>query len=190
MSPRAGLSTETVVDLALAVLDDEGADALTLAKVAERAGVASPSLYKHVGGLPALRRLADLRVLAEMTDALRTAGVGRSGEDAVGAALDAYRDYLRRYPHRASALEAAPDPGDQDLSDAAHGVAEVVFALLRPYGYDDEQVVHATRCLRAAVHGFSGLEAAGGFGRPQDIDTSFELLKSMITHGLTKLQNT
>jgi len=42
--PRAGLSTSAVVDTALAVVDGEGADGLTLAAVAGRHGVAPPSL--------------------------------------------------------------------------------------------------------------------------------------------------
>jgi AcrR family transcriptional regulator len=63
MSPRAGLTTEAVVTLALEVVDESGPEALTLAKVAERAGVAAPSLYKHVKGLADLRRLIDLRVV-------------------------------------------------------------------------------------------------------------------------------
>ena len=121
MSPRAGLSQEVVVGLALAVIDDAGIDALTLAKVADRAGVAPPSLYKHVDGLPAVKRLANIRVLNEMTEALRSAALGRSGADGVGTLLDAYRDYLRRYPHRATALEIPLDVTDADLVRALQG---------------------------------------------------------------------
>lgn len=186
MSPRAGLSQEAVVDLALAVIDDEGMAGLTLAKIAERAGVAPPSLYKHVDGLPAVKRLANLRVINEMTEALRTAVLGRSGGDAVSALLDGYRRYLRRYPHRAPALEIPIDERDEELVQALQGTAGVAFAVLRPYGFDADQTVHATRVLRAAVHGFAGLEAAGGFGLPQRLDESFEVLKSMLVHGLSK----
>jgi AcrR family transcriptional regulator len=176
-----------VVTLALAVIDDEGIDALTLAKVAERAGVAPPSLYKHVNGLPALRRLADIRILTEMTSAIRTAVLGRSGADAVAALLDAYRAYLRRYPHRATALETPVASADNELTQAMHGTAEAAFAALRPYGFDQDNTVHTTRVLRAAVHGFASLEAAGGFGLPQDLDASFEVLKSMLIQGLSTL---
>jgi AcrR family transcriptional regulator len=187
MSPRAGLNEEVVVDLALAVIDDEGVDALTLAKVAERAGVASPSLYKHVDGLPALKRLANIRVLNEMTEELRTAVLGRSGGEGVSALLDAYRGYLRRYPHRATALEIPLDLRDKDVAKALQGTAEAAFAALRDYGFDADQTVHATRVLRAAVHGFAGLEAAGGFGMPQKLDESFEMLKSVLIQGLSTL---
>ncbi|MDT7804077.1 MAG: hypothetical protein QOI78_7510 [Actinomycetota bacterium] len=184
MSPRAGLTTKAVVDLALGIVDEGGPNDLTLAKVAERAGVAAPSLYKHVKNLGDLRRLIDLRVVQEMADALRTAATGRGGADAVAAIADAYRGYLRKHPHRTAALSTDPDRGDAELSTATHAVAEVVFAVLRPYGFDHARAVHATRCLRAAVHGFAGLEASGGFGRPEDVGESFEVLKTMLVQGL------
>ncbi|EOD69329.1 TetR family transcriptional regulator [Amycolatopsis vancoresmycina DSM 44592] len=174
-----------MVELAVKILDEGGPGELTLAKVAEHAGVAAPSLYKHVKNLADLRRLIDLRVVREMADALRTAATGRERGAAVGALADAYRDYLQNHPHRTGALTAAPDRADDELSRATHAVAEVVFAVLRPFGFDHAQAVHATRCLRAAVHGFAGLEASGGFGRPEDVDESFEVLKTMLVQGLT-----
>ncbi|MGW4064181.1 TetR/AcrR family transcriptional regulator [Amycolatopsis sp. NPDC004747] len=185
MSPRVGLTTEAVVDLAISLVDELGPGGLTLAKVAERAGVAAPSLYKHVKNLAGLRRLIDLRVVTEMGETLRTAATGREGGDAIGAIADAYRAYLRRHPHRSHALVTAPDETDVELSRATHAVAEVVFAVLRPFGFDHAQAVHGTRCLRAAVQGFAGLEASGGFGRPEDVDKSFEVLKNMLVQGLT-----
>lgn len=185
MSPRAGLTTDAVVDLALAEIDASGPEALTLAKIAERANVAAPSLYKHVKNLADLRRLIDLRVVREMAETLTKAATGREGGDAVRAVADAYRDYLRRHPRRTHALATAPDETDTELSKATHAVAEVVFAVLRPYGFDHVRAVHATRSLRAAVHGFAGLEASGGFGRPEDVDESFEVLKTMLVQGLT-----
>jgi AcrR family transcriptional regulator len=188
MSPRAGLTTKAVVDLALGIVDEAGPGDLTLAKVAERAGVAAPSLYKHVKNLGDLRRLIDLRVVQEMGDALRTAATGREGADAVAKIADAYRDYLQKHPHRTAALTTDPDRGDVELSTATHAVAEVAFAVLRPYGFDHAQAVHATRCIRAAVHGFAGLEASGGFGRPEDVDESFEVLKTMLVQGLENLE--
>jgi AcrR family transcriptional regulator len=190
MSPRAGLTTDAVVDLAMALVDESGPGELTLAKIADRAGVAAPSLYKHVKNLADLRRLIDLRVVREMAETLRTAATGREGGDAVAALADAYRDYLRHHPHRTSALTAAPDRGDAELSAATHAVAEVVFAVLRPFGFDHARSVHATRCIRAAVHGFAGLEASGGFGRPEDVGESFEVLKKILVQGLTNYAET
>lgn len=188
MARRAGLSPAAVVDAALAVVDEAGADALTLARVAERTGVATPSLYKHVDGLPGLRRLVKLRVLEELIEALRTAVLGKSGDRALRALAQAYRDYLRKHPQRFPFLETAPDPADAELVAATTRLTEVAFAVPRGYGLSGPALVHATRCLRAGVHGFAGLEAAGGFGLPEDVDASFGHLLDMLTRGIAALE--
>jgi AcrR family transcriptional regulator len=190
MPGRAGLTPQRVVDAALAIVDESGVEALTLAKVAERTGVASPSLYKHVAGLPALRRLVKLRALAEFDEAIRAATIGRSGEQALRALAIAYRGYLRAHPHRYPFLEVAPAPGDPEDQAMAARVVEVPFAALRGYGLTGSAAVHATRCLRAAVHGFARLEATGGFGLPEDIETTFGHLVDMVVHSASTMQST
>ena len=63
MPPKAGLDHATVVQAAATLADTAGIGQLTLANLAERLGVRTPSLYNHVAGLPGLRR--DLAVLSE-----------------------------------------------------------------------------------------------------------------------------
>ncbi|MFC4855176.1 TetR/AcrR family transcriptional regulator [Actinophytocola glycyrrhizae] len=173
--PRAGLSPAAVVDAALAVVDEHGVDALTLAAVAQRTGVATPSLYKHVAGLGELRTLLGARVLDDMTDHFTKAVLGRGGDAAVVALMHAYRDYVRRYPSRYAAMPLDPlhDPA---LAAPGGRLLDVVLAALRAYGLSGADAVHATRCLRAVAHGFSSLEAGGGFGLPEDLDETYDRL--------------
>jgi AcrR family transcriptional regulator len=172
-----------VVDVAVGVIDDHGPAGLTLATVAERTGVAAPSLYKHIGGLADLRTLVAARLLDELTDRLGSAVMGRGGDDAVTALMRAARAYVREHPHRYAAIP--PDPLQHPaLAAAGHRLLEVFLAVLRGYGLDGPEAIHATRCLRAAVHGFVGLEAGGGFGRPESIDTSYDRLIAMVTASL------
>jgi AcrR family transcriptional regulator len=178
-----------VVDAALAIVDESGAEALTIARVAERTGVAAPSLYKHVtGGLLALRRLVKLRVLAEFGEVLRTAALGRAGADALRALGTAYRDYLRAHPYRHPFVETAPD--DPETSAAAQRVVAVVAAALQGYGLTGSTAIHAIRCLRSAIHGFARLEAIGGFGLPEEVDTTFAHLLDMITEWVSAMATT
>lgn len=173
---RAGLSRARVVAEAADVVDATGKDGLTLAAVATRCGVRLPSLYKHVAGLDALHR--DLAVLAidELGAALATAAVGRSRDDALRGLADAYRGYAHAHPGRYEETLRAPAPDDAEHVAAAERILATVFAVLRGYGLDGDDLVDATRTLRAALHGFVALEAAGGFGLPRDVDRSFERL--------------
>jgi AcrR family transcriptional regulator len=178
MSRRAGLSGRRVAELALEIVDRDGAEGLTLARVAQVAGVATPSLYKHVGGLADLRDRVSVLVVAELTERVRRSAVGVAGDDAVRALLRAYRDYLVAYPHRAGLLvnPAASEPAGELL--------EVVLSVLGGLGLSGPAAVHAARTLRSVAHGFAVLQAGGGFGLPEDLDETFELLGDTLVSGL------
>ena len=106
--PRAGLSPDGVVDVALAIVDEQGPEALSLSVVATRAGVAAPSLYKHVAGLAELRSRVAARVLAEMTDVATAAVLGLSGDAAIATLMRRLRAYGTEHPARY--LAVPPDP--------------------------------------------------------------------------------
>ncbi|ALG08259.1 TetR family transcriptional regulator [Kibdelosporangium phytohabitans] len=177
--PRAGLSTRAVVRTALELIDEGGVEGLTLAAVAQRTGVATPSLYKHVTGLAELRTLLGIQVLEEMTERFTAAVLGRSGDEAVTALMHAYRGYVLDHPHRYTLMPLDPlhDPA---LADAGGRLIGVVFAALRDYGLTESQTVQATRRLRVVAHGFASLEANGGFGLPEDLDETYAQLIAVV----------
>jgi AcrR family transcriptional regulator len=171
-----------VVDLAAQVLDEGGPEALTLSAVAARAGVATPSLYKHVRNLAELRELLSARITDEISALAGDAVLGRSGDEAVRALMNAWRAYVLRHPHRYAAVIQTPHPGMRAAGDR---LLDIMLAALRAYGLGDSDAIHAARCLRAAVHGFAVLEAAGAFGLAESTDDSYDLLTHMIISGVT-----
>jgi len=182
--PRAGLSTAAVVAAAADIADAEGLDRLTLARVAAAAGVRTPSLYNHVESLDDVRRRVALLALRDLADALRDAAVGRAGDDALVAMADAYRAYARRHPGRYAATQRAPAEGDEEMRAAAKGAVDVVLAILRGYGLEGDDAIHAARAVRSALHGFVALETGGGFGIPVDLDESYARMVRALARGL------
>ncbi|MGZ4615461.1 MAG: TetR/AcrR family transcriptional regulator [Actinomycetes bacterium] len=171
---RAGVTPERVVDEAVAVADESGWDSLTLAAVADRLGVRAPSLYKHVGGLPDLRRLAGVRAKRELAAVLSAAAVGRSRGEALRSLAHAYRDWARARPGLYAAAQVAPSPDDPEDQEASGAAVRVVFEALRGYGASEETMVDATRTLRAGLHGFVALDAAGGYALPRPLADSMD----------------
>ncbi len=171
--PRAGLSASVVSVEAGRLADEVGLDNLTLAALAQRLGVRQPSLYKHVDGLAGLHREIAIRAKMELAEVMRRAAVGRARDDAISAIAVAYRDWAISHPGRYAATARATAPGDGDDRRAGLEAVEVVFNVLQGYGLTGTDAVHATRALRAALHGFVTLQASGGFGLPADVDTSF-----------------
>jgi AcrR family transcriptional regulator len=182
--PRAGLNPDSVVDAAAELADADGLDSVTLARLAERLGVRPPSLYAHVGGLEDVRRRLGARGARELAARLRSAATGRAGRDALVAVAHAYADYAREHPGAYAALQRPPAAGDDQAAAAAADVLEVVTAVLRGYGIEGDDAIHAARILRSSLHGFVSLEAAGGFGIPLDQDETFERLLAFLDAGL------
>lgn len=171
--PRAGLNPRAVVDIALDIVDTEGQEALALSLVAARAGVAPPSLYKHVGSLAELRCMVAARILTEMTDLATQAVIGRGGDEAIAALMRSMRTYAVEHPARY--LAVPPDPlKDPALAEEGRRFLDVFLAVLRGYDLRGSAAIHALRALRVIVHGFAAIESSGGFGLAEDPAETYE----------------
>jgi AcrR family transcriptional regulator len=187
---RAGLTHERVVAEAAIIADEVGLPRLTLASVAARVGVAQPSLYKHIDSLDSLHR--DLAVLGvrELAREVSRAAAGKARADALRAVADAYRAYATRRPGPYEASLRAPDPGDTEHIAAAADLLGVAEAVLAGYRITGDDLVDATRFLRAALHGFVAIEAAGGMKMPRDNDLSYHRMITALDLAFTAWPST
>lgn len=187
--PRAGLSREAVVDVAVDLVDtgSRGFAELTLASVAARAGVAVPSLYKHIGSLAELRRDVAIVGFRELNRRCSIATIGRAEDDALRALGREIRAFALERPGLYAATQLGADFSDPDqlaFIQAAGDAVDVIGAVLRGFGLPEERTVDAIRATRSAIHGFTMLEAGGGFGMPDDVDASYEALLSILVAGV------
>lgn len=183
MSRRPGLTREGVVNAAIELVNQNGVDQLSLAALAQTLNVRPPSLYNHINGLVGLRRDITLAGLQQLTLALQTAIMGRAGYDALVALCHAYRQFALDQPGLYALTLRATDPDDPELQAAGSAAVSVPLAVFRGYGLEGEAALHATRCLRSAMHGFVSLEMAGGFALALDLDESFDHLLQTLDCG-------
>jgi AcrR family transcriptional regulator len=184
--PRAGLAPAAVIEAGAALADEIGFDKLSMGLLAERLGVRTPSLYKHVDSLDALRRGITLQAIRDFSETVSRAAVGQSGEGAVRAFADAYRRWALDHPGRYAATVRAPAPGDGDeeFRRVSNEVMRLMYDVLAGFALSGAHAVDAARVLRSTVHGFVSLEAAGGFGLPRDVDRSYRFLLDSLIAGL------
>ena len=183
--PRAGLDRATVTAAGAALADEVGFSGLSMGLVAERLAVKTPSLYKHIGGHADLVHRIAVLAATELGDALRDGIQGRAGTDALVAAAQAMRTYVRTHPGRyAAGNSVRPSGPDDPLTHAIHRMLESFSAVLRGYDLDTDQEVHALRMLRSMLHGFANLEVDGGFRFDTDVDDSFLWMVDLIDAGL------
>ncbi len=183
--PRAGLNQAAVVAAGAALADEVGLAGLTMGSLAERLGVRTPSLYKHVGGQDDLNRRIAALALNQAADAVGGAVQGYAGRDALAAAARAFRAFVLEHPGRyAATIGMEPSGPDDPLATAGRRLHDVFTAVLRGYEIAESDVDHALRMLRSLCHGFATLQAGNAFQWSADIDESFEWLIAFADQGL------
>jgi AcrR family transcriptional regulator len=183
--PRPGLAPASVTEAGAALADEIGFAQLSMGLVAERLGVKTPSLYKHVTSQADLAHRIAVLAMTELGDAIRDATQGRAGSDALAAATQAMRTYVKEHPGRyAAGNSARPTGPDDPLIPASNRLLASLAAVLRGYHLDPSQEIHALRMLRSMLHGFATLEVAGGFQIDTDIDDSFTWMINLVDQGL------
>jgi len=183
--PRTGLSSTGVVAAAAELADEVGFAELTMGLLAQRLGIRTPSLYKHVADLADLRHRVAIRAMTEVGDALRDALQGRAARDALAALLATIHAYVTEHPGRYAATHGTRLTGPDDpLLAASTRVIDSIAAALRGYGIGEADMVHAIRTIRCTIHGFAMLQEAGGFQWSEDPAEAFEWMTQFIDRGL------
>ncbi len=163
------LSRDVIVNAALAFLDREGSDALTINALAAHLGTKGPSLYNHVHSLDDLRRTVRMRVVGDIIEMLNTVCEGRTRDDAVLVMASAYRSYAHHHPGRYSVFTRLPLGGDDpEYSAATRAAAGPVISVLASYGIEGNDAFYAALEFWSAMHGFVLLEMTGVM---DDVDT-------------------
>lgn len=181
MSIKRGLDSQTILNAAAELAEENGLENVSLLQVAEKLGVKSPSLYNHLSGLKELSSGIAKLAIGRLEDAIRSAAVGRSKENALMAIASAYRKFAKENPELYKAILRFPDYNDSSVQEAGHAVVRILYQVMEPYHYRKEEAIHFVRGFRSALHGFVSLEEAGFFQSTEaDVVKSYEQLVSRL----------
>ena len=160
LTPRA----REIVAAARAILEEEGLDALTMRRIAERLGIRAPSLYKHFPDKESLEAAIISAAFEEQAGVFeRAAGEGADPLEPLGAA---YRRFALAHPHLYRLMT------DRELRRdlLAPGVEERAgLTIYRAAGEDTDRA----RAAWAFAHGMAMLELTNRFPPGADIDAAW-----------------
>jgi AcrR family transcriptional regulator len=128
--PRAGVTTQRIIDEAARLADERGLDQVTLAQLAGRLGVRVPSLYKHVAGLQDVHELLADQCRSELASAMEQASIGRAGHSAVEAVAHAIRRWAHQHPGCYAATVSAHPAGEEPTG----GTHRALQVFLKGFG--------------------------------------------------------
>ncbi|MGC5011671.1 TetR/AcrR family transcriptional regulator [Streptosporangium sp. DT93] len=154
------LSRDRIVEEAVALLDAEGADRLTMRRLAERLGTGSTTLYWHVKTKDDVLDLALDAIFAEVGI---PSGDGRGWRAGVTALIGGWRAVLLRHPWSA-ALLSRPMLGPNVLARS-----EFLYATLLEAGVVEPRLTAAAYGLSNYVIGSGLMQATWPAGGQEDV---------------------
>jgi len=170
MPAPAQTSTDAIVAAARRLLEERGADALTMRDVADTVGVRAPSLYKRVRDRTDLLRLVLENVTDELTGVLdAAAGTGDPVAD-LRAMAAAFRAFAHANPV-AWALMNAPQAAPGATERSVRSSATFLRTIAEVTGERD--ALAAARTIVPWVYGFITMELAGAFRLGGDVEAAW-----------------
>jgi AcrR family transcriptional regulator len=159
---RERIAPGGVVDTAIALIDREGFEALSLSAVAEVLNVRPSALYGHVGNLDQLRDRLAVTATNHLTGAVGAAAMGVAGADALDAMGHAYRGFAHGHPGQYSAILRPASAENLELLTANEALHNVFARVYLGAGLGPDAADLAAGSTRSAIHGFVSLEHAAG----------------------------
>lgn len=172
MPTRARTSVDQIIAAGRSILDAEGLEAMTMARVATDVGVRAPSLYKRVRNRDELIRLVANDAGDELAATLDKAADTGDARSDLGAIAVAFRTWALGHPEAYALLFGhASDGPRMDVEVSARASATLLRtaeAMAGPY-----EALEAARTFVAWATGFVAMELAGAFQLGGDIDRAF-----------------
>jgi AcrR family transcriptional regulator len=181
---RQGLTKQQIIEQAVQQIEENGLQNLTLAALAQRLQIKTPSLYNHINNLSDLKNGLASYGLSVLTEQLIQAAVGKSQDDALYAIANAYISFAKEHPNLYDAIINVPDPNDPGLHQISERLLAFLFKILEGYALSEENRVHAVRGLRSIVHGFASLQLHHGFNMKNDQEESLKWILSVYLEGM------
>jgi AcrR family transcriptional regulator len=160
---RERLSRERVVEAALAIMDSEGLEAVSMRRVARELGVEAMSLYNHVVDKEDLLQGIREHVMSQFLDP----GTDGPWEERARAAGRSWRDALRAHPSMLSLIAESKGP---NLSPASIRPTEVGLRLLTEIGLPEDEAVMAFCAFGGFIVGFVMFEM--GMAKARQVATA------------------
>ncbi len=169
----AQTNADAITDAVRALIERDGVEALSLAKVAGALNITAPALYRHFANKTALLRAVNTHTLHSLMHALEVATPpDLPPQEQMFLKALAYRDHALAHPTTYSLLFSTAQPDAQPDAAASERLALPLQALMADLS-GDENALTALRGLLALLHGFVSLEIAGQFRRGGDLGEAF-----------------
>jgi AcrR family transcriptional regulator len=156
-----------IVAAARELLEAEGAEGLSMRRIAERLGVRAPSLYEHIPSKQALEAALISEGLSQWAE-FAGGSLAETGDgEQLTAVAHAYRGYAKDHPHLYRLMKVRPLPRDDLAPDVERRAAQPVVDAVAGDG-------DLARALWSFLHGMVINELNNRFPPGANLDAAWE----------------
>ena len=185
---RKGLNTDRIVEVAAELIAERGFDQFSLRELADRLGVKTASLYNHISSLSELTSNIGQHAFERMAGQLYSRTEDALPFDTLYHIAIGYRKFAKQNPELYKTIVKIPSTGSYDLIEKGQSLVHSLYPVLEACGLSENDIIHFSRTIRSAMHGFVTLEEAGFFGTAVDADESYSyMVKALIQPLKTEL---
>jgi len=179
MAQKRNLNREKIVGAALELANEIGVRELTFPKLAEKLGIKYPSLYNHYSNMEELRADMASRLFGLLNEEVGRSLIGKTKGAAVTIYATAYRNLALAYRGSYELLNSIPKQNNEPLiaESSMHGA--MLKQILESFELDRVALIHKSRFLRSAIHGFISLQMLGFLQAEREVPTE-ESFQNMI----------
>ncbi|MEO0378163.1 MAG: WHG domain-containing protein [Cyanobacteria bacterium P01_A01_bin.17] len=172
------LSRQDVINAAVECIDQEGASALGVSRVALRLGIKPPAIYKHLENGAHLQQATAIEIWQRyLSDCEQTL----AGKDITLSLLKQLgfftRDFAKSYPGRYQVMmHVQLQPSDPDAATVINRSLDFLRQALCAYDLTEMQLIDVMRMLNAAIYGFISVEQSGLMTLERPADQSYGVM--------------
>ncbi|TGN14401.1 TetR/AcrR family transcriptional regulator [Leptospira ilyithenensis] len=179
------LDRESVLDTAWHLANRDGIENLSIKRIANELEIRSPSLYNHIKDLLDITSEVAARTANQFAENLETIMATTKPEknrkEGLRKFILEYRNFAHNHKGVYPLLVSAPS-GNENHRLASDRILKVCLTALS-LKVLDARAIHQIRILRAVLHGFISLERENGFGLPESVEESFQILMKGLVEG-------
>ena len=163
------------------LIDSDGLETLTVARLAKQLGIKAPSLYKRFSGIGEILQGVERHLFSKLEAALKKA-VKDNSRASLLSACRAHRKFAKQNANLYPLLFSQSHLDEVEATELRYRTAAPILQLFSNASPDI--ALKKARTITAFVHGYVAIEIANGFQMGGNVDAAFEYGAKLLVDSL------
>lgn len=189
-SKENSLSRQDVIAAAINCIDQEGATALGVSRVARSLGIKPPAIYKHLESGADLQKATAIELWRQYLKQCESAIGGQEITINLLKQIGHFtRNFAKTYPGRYQVMmQIQLQPNDPESAATIQQCLGFLRQALNCYDLTQTQLIDVMRMVNAAIYGFIAVEQAELMTLERSPDESYDVMLEALIYAIEHIQ--